>query len=77
MGWFAWIPVLNWVLMLQVANKPMWWVALLMFVPCANIIICIMLWIAYLEEIGQSPAWAWALLFPFLLLIPLYRAAKD
>ena len=76
-GWFAWVPILNIILMIQIAKKPMWWIAIILLVPCANIIFLIMLYIAFFKEIDQSPMWAWALLCPILLLIPLYKAAKD
>jgi hypothetical protein len=76
-GWFAWIPILNIILMIQIAKKPMWWIIMILIIPCANIVFLILLYIDFFKEIGQSPAWTWALLFPFLLLIPLYKAAKD
>jgi len=25
-AWFAWIPILNIILMLQIAKKPLWWI---------------------------------------------------
>jgi hypothetical protein len=75
-GWFAWIPILSSILMIQVAKKPIWWIVMLL-IPCVNFVFIVLLFIAYLKEIGQSPMWAWALLFPILLLVPLYQAAKD
>jgi hypothetical protein len=76
-GWFAWVPILNYVLIIQIAEKPIWWIIMILIVPCANIIFLIMLFIAFFKAIDKSPAWTWALLFPILLLIPLYSAAKE
>lgn len=29
-GWMAWIPVLNFILMIQIASKPIWWIILIL-----------------------------------------------
>jgi len=36
-GWFAWIPVLNVILALQIARKPLWMIVLFL-IPCINIV---------------------------------------
>ena len=35
-GWFAWVPILNIVLILQIAKKPVWWIILLL-IPLVNL----------------------------------------
>jgi hypothetical protein len=54
-GWFAWIPILNAILMIQIAKKPIWWIILL-FIPIVNIVISIILWMAIAEAVGK-PNW--------------------
>ncbi|MCG8571698.1 MAG: DUF5684 domain-containing protein [Spirochaetes bacterium] len=76
-GWFAWIPILNIVLMLQIAEKPIWWLVLILIVPCANIVFLILLYLAFLEAINKPKAWILALLFYPLFLIPMYQAANE
>jgi len=34
-AWFAWIPILNLILMLQIAQRPMWWLVFFL-VPIIN-----------------------------------------
>jgi len=63
-AWFAWIPILNYVLMVNIAKKPVWWV-LLFFIPLVNIIILIMVLVAICEARGK-PAW-----LTVVLIIPL------
>lgn len=53
--WFAWIPILNMILMLQVAKKPVWWI-ILMLIPLVNIVIAIIVWMAVAEAVGK-PNW--------------------
>ena len=57
--WFAWIPILNIVLMIQIAKKPLWWIAL-MLIPFVNIVIAIMIMVEFLKALGK-PAW-WVIL---------------
>lgn len=54
-AWFGFIPVLNAVLMIEIAGKPIWWFVLLL-VPCVNIIVGIILWMAIAERMGK-PSW--------------------
>ena len=59
-GWFAWIPILNTVLMLNIAKKPVWWI-ILFFVPFVNIVILVIVMMAVAEARGK-PGW-WGILF--------------
>ncbi len=54
-AWFAWIPILNIILMLAIAKKPIWWI-ILMFIPFVNIIIGVIVWMAIAEARGK-PNW--------------------
>jgi hypothetical protein len=55
-GWFAWIPILNVILMLQIAKKPVWWI-LLLLIPIVNIVIMVMVWMAIAEQAGKENWW--------------------
>jgi hypothetical protein len=72
-GWLAWIPIVNLVLYIKIAQKPIWWIALLL-IPIANIVFLVIIYINFFKNIGQSPAWTWAILFPALFPIPLWIA---
>jgi hypothetical protein len=39
-AWLAWIPIVNIVLMLNIAKKPVWWI-ILCFIPLVNIVILV------------------------------------
>jgi hypothetical protein len=73
-GWFAWIPILNVVLMCNIAGKPIWWLILLL-VPLLNIVIIVALWMKIAEALGK-PGWIGLLmLVPVAqLLVPFYLA---
>ena len=54
-AWLAWIPVVNYFLMLMIAEKPVWW-SVLTIVPIGNLIILVVTWMAIADIRGQ-PSW--------------------
>ena len=52
-GWASIVPIYNMIVMLQIADKPLWWI-ILYFVPIANIIIPILVSIAIAEKFGKG-----------------------
>jgi len=77
-GWFAWIPILNVILMLQIAKKPIWWI-ILFIIPFANIIVMILVWMGIAKEL-KKPDWLGVLMIVPVanLIIPAYLAfSKD
>lgn len=73
-GWFAWIPILNVVLLCKIAGKPIWWL-ILMLVPLINIAIIVIIWMKIAEKLGK-PGWIGLLMIvPVVqLLVPFYLA---
>lgn len=73
-AWFAWIPILNIILMIQCAQKPLWWI-ILFFIPLANIVAMIIIWMAVAKNLGK-PEWLGILMIvPFAnLIVPGYLA---
>jgi hypothetical protein len=52
-AWFAWIPILDLLLSLQIAKKPTWWIVWF-FVPVANIIVYILAWMGISKTLGKQ-----------------------
>src|ERR1019366_10316382 len=61
--WFAFVPILNIVLMLDIADKDLWWI-ILCLIPCVNIIIAIIVWMGIAEAM-EKPSW-----LGILMLVP-------
>lgn len=76
-AWFAWIPILNMILMLQVAKKPIWWI-ILCFIPLVNVIIMIIIWMEISKALGK-PEWLGILMIVPIanLIIPGYLAFSN
>jgi len=48
-------PIYNFIVILEIAGKPIWWIILLM-IPCVNIIVAILVFISLAKAFGKSEA---------------------
>jgi hypothetical protein len=67
-GWWAWIPILNILLLCNIARKPLWWI-LLMLIPLVNIVIAILLFVGVCEARGKPGWWVVLMLLPVVNLV--------
>ncbi len=77
--WFAVLPLLNIILLLKIAKKPLWWL-ILFFFPIVNIVALIMTTMALCQRFGIEKWWGLvAILSPFNLILYAYLAygTKD
>jgi hypothetical protein len=76
-GWMAWIPIINWLLWVNIAKKPVWWFVLF-FIPLANIVILIIVWMGIAEARGKPSWWGILTIIPLVqLIVPGYLAWSD
>lgn len=59
------IPIANIILVLQLANKPWWWIFLLL-IPIVNLVLMILIWMSIAERMGR-PSW-WGVV---IVLVPI------
>ena len=75
--WWAWIPILNVLLMLELAGKEFWWLFLL-FIPFVNVVVSVIVWMAIAEARGKPSWWGIMLIVPVMNFIaPGYIAWSD
>ena len=76
-GWFAWIPILNIVIMVQIAKKPLWWIVLF-FIPLVNIAAMIIIWMD-VAVARNKPNWLGVLMIVpgANFIVPGYLAFSD
>ncbi|PYV34395.1 MAG: hypothetical protein DMG22_06360 [Acidobacteria bacterium] len=76
-AWWAWLPILNALLMLNIAKKPLWWIILLL-IPLVNIVIGIIVWMGVAEARGKPNWWGILMIVPVAnLVVPGYLAWSD
>ena len=65
-GWASIVPIYNVIVLLKIANKPLWWV-LLWLIPLVNIVIGILVSIAVAKNFGKTAGFGIGLTFlPFI-----------
>lgn len=69
-GWAAIVPIFNMYIMLQVAGKPGWWL-LLMFIPVANLIVIILMYIGVAESFNKGAGFGLGLAFLPIIFMPI------
>lgn len=75
--WLAWIPIANFILMLNIAKKPLWWI-ILCLIPLVNIVFIIIAWMAIAEARHKPSWWGILLIVPVVnLIVPGYLAWAD
>jgi hypothetical protein len=75
--WLAWIPIVNIVLLLNIAKKPIWWF-LLFLIPIVNIVIAILVWMGVAEARNKPNWWGILMIVPVVnLIVPAYLAWSD
>ena len=53
-GWACIVPIYNLVCMLNMAGKPVWWLAVILFVPLVGLVFLIMTTIEIAKRFGQG-----------------------
>ena len=76
-AWMAWIPIVQIVLMLNIAKKPIWWI-ILFFIPLVSLVMAIIVWMGVAEARGKPSWWGILLIVPLVgLIVPGYLAWSD
>lgn len=73
-AWWAFVPILNTVLLIKMAEKPMWWF-LLLLVPLVNVFCFFKLWMDAARAVGQSPVWGFLVLIPVINFVAMFVLA--
>ena len=69
-GWGALIPFYNFVLLLEIAGKPIWWL-ILMFIPLVNLVVTIIVSIEVAKNFGKDAGFGLGLAFLGFIFYPI------
>jgi hypothetical protein len=76
-AWWAWVPILNIILLINIAKKPVWWVVLF-FVPIVSIVIAIIVMMGVAEARNKPNWWGILMIVPVVnFIVPGYLAWAD
>lgn len=69
-GWAAIVPIYNYVILLEIIKKPMWWIVLLL-IPIVNIVILIIIMVELAKAFGKSGGFAAGLILLGFIFFPI------
>ena len=69
-GWAVIIPIYNAIVLLEIVDKPLWWI-LLMLIPIVNVIISIIITVELAKKFGQSVGFAIGLILLPIIFYPI------
>ncbi len=76
-SWMAWIPIINIILLLNIAKKPIWWIVLFL-IPIVSLVMAIIVWMGVAEARGKPSWWGILLIVPLVgIIVPGYLAWAD
>jgi quinol-cytochrome oxidoreductase complex cytochrome b subunit len=66
--WFSFIPILNFIQLIQLADKPLWWFFVCL-IPVVNIVAIAWLWMETAKNCGKPPVWGFLMIIPVVNLL--------
>ncbi len=73
-AWWSFIPILNTVLMIKMAGRPLYWF-LFLLIPFVNLIAIVVLWVDIARACRQSPLWGVLAVIPIINLFAIAMLA--
>ncbi|NQW29144.1 MAG: signal peptidase I [Ignavibacteria bacterium] len=74
--WAGFVPIYNWIVMLEIVGRPSWWV-ILMLVPMVNIVIGFIVNIDLAKSFGKTTAWGVLLALFSIIMLPIMAFSSD
>ena len=69
-GWASIVPIYNVIVLLEMINRPLWWI-LLLFIPLVNFIVLIMIIVDLAKAFGKSVGFAIGMIVLGIVFYPL------
>ena len=75
-GWASIVPFYNLYIMLQICNKPIWWI-ILFLIPIVGLVFYVLLNVAFAEKFGKSVGFAIGMCFLPFVFLPMLAFGDD
>lgn len=69
-GWKAIIPIYNYIVLLQIVGRPVWWI-ILFFIPLVNLVILFLVFKDLAEGFGKGTGYAIGMLLLSVIFLPM------
>jgi hypothetical protein len=68
-GWAAIVPIYNWIVLVKIVGKPLWW-DIMLFIPCVNLVFGILVYIELAKCFGKDTLYGVLLFLLSPIMIP-------
>ena len=75
-GWASIVPIYNYVILLEVIGRPMWWLAM-MFIPIVNIVFMFLIFIDLAKSFGKDTTYGVLLVLFSPVTLPMLAFSKH
>ena len=75
-GWESILPVYNFVVMLEIAKRPIWWIVFYL-IPLTSAVVHIVVWAAILKRLGRGTGFLLGVIFLPFIFIPILGFTKE
>ena len=75
-GWAAIIPIYNFIVLLEIVNKPWWWIFLLL-IPIVDIVILIMVYDRLAKSFGKDTGFTVGLILLGIVFFPILAFSQS
>ena len=75
-GWAAIVPIYNFIVMSEIAEKP-WWYVLLLCVPIANIYAMVVVYNGIAKKFGKGTGYTVGMIFLSIIFVPMLAFSKT
>ncbi|RPI67538.1 MAG: signal peptidase I [Ignavibacteriae bacterium] len=74
--WAGFVPIYNYIVMLEIVGRPTWWIILLL-IPPVNIVVGIILAIDIAKSYGKDTLWGILLILFSVVVLPIMAFSSD
>jgi hypothetical protein len=74
--WAGFVPIYNYIVMLEIVGRPTWWIILLL-IPPVNIVVGIILSIDIAKSYGKDTLWGILLILFSVVVLPIMAFSSD
>ncbi|MBE9609108.1 DUF5684 domain-containing protein [Chitinilyticum piscinae] len=69
-GWASIVPIYNFIVLLEIVKKPLWWIVLLL-IPLVNFVALIMIYLELAKKFGKGAGFGIGLVFLPFIFVPM------
>lgn len=70
-GWAGIIPIYNLVVLMEIIGKPVWWVIVIVLVPCVGFVFMLLACIELAKVFGKDPLFGVGIFFLSFIFVPI------